>query len=48
MEIPSVKERKKIMDEMIETTSYHPKKEPERDKDGMPIVAPEPDDPDDE
>ncbi len=34
--------------ELLATTRYWPRPESKKDKHGMPIIAPEPDDPDDE
>lgn len=47
MNIPPMSERMKRMDELIATTRYDGPPTP-KDEHGMPIVAPEPDDPDDE
>lgn len=46
--IPTAEESRKLVGEVVETTTYHPQKEPKKDRDGMPVVKPEPDDPDDE
>lgn len=46
VEIQSAKEGRKVMDEMFATIRYHPKTDIKLDKHGMPIVAPEPHDPD--
>lgn len=48
VKIPNARESEKLVGELVETTTYHPRKEPRRDRDGMPRVAREPDDPDDE
>ncbi len=46
--ISSSEETRKRMTEWLETTHYYPKPDLELDEHGMPVVAPEPDDPDDE
>lgn len=48
MKIPTVSETREQMQELLETTRYHPDKPAKLDKFGMPKVAPEPNDPDDE
>lgn len=47
MKIPSTTEARKQIAELLGSTRYDGK-EPPKDKDGMPKLAPEPDDPDDE
>jgi hypothetical protein len=48
MNIPSAKEMRERVAELLAQTRYEPKPEPKTDRYGMPVVAPEPDDPDDE
>jgi hypothetical protein len=48
MKIPSAKEARERVAELLGQTRYAPKEDPKRDKHGMPKLAPEPDDPDDE
>ncbi len=48
MKIPTIAEMREGMTELLETTRYFPEPDIPKDKHGMPIVAPEPDDPDDE
>jgi hypothetical protein len=45
--LPSDKMRE-TMARLLESTRYSPKADAKTDKHGMPIIAPEPDDPDDE
>lgn len=46
VEISTAEEQRKSMQDLLETTRYFPKPDIKLDKHGMPIVAPEPDDPD--
>jgi hypothetical protein len=39
---------RETMEGLLASTRYSPKADAKTDKDGMPIIAPEPDDPDDE
>lgn len=51
MKIPSVDEQRKSMERLLSENRYAPSedgKTPKKDKHGMTIVEPEPDDPDDE
>ncbi len=48
MTISSAEEMRERMQELFETTRYWPDKPAKLDRFGMPKVAPEPDDPDDE
>lgn len=47
VKVPSESEQRKAIEKLLSSTRYDGK-EPRKDKDGMPRVAPEPDDPDDE
>jgi hypothetical protein len=48
MDIPSVDETRERVGKLLKQTQYAPKIGTKTDKHGMPIVAPEPDDPDDD
>lgn len=47
MNIPTPEEQRKRIEELLASTSYFPKQDLPKDQYGMPVVAPEPDDPDD-
>jgi len=46
--ISSPEETRERMGKWLDTTRYEPKPAIKKDKHGMPIIAPEPEDPDDE
>lgn len=48
IKIPTAAEQRELMTELFETTRYFPEQDIPKDEYGIPIVAPEPDDPDDE
>jgi len=48
VEVPSIAEMHDSIAELLACTRYFPEQDFPKDKYGMPIVAPEPDDPDDE
>lgn len=48
MKIPTVSKMREQIGELLASTRYTPKKDAKTDRHGMPILAPEPDDPDDE
>ena len=48
MKILSSDKVRETMEGLLASTRYFPKEDAKKDKHGMPIIAPEPDDPDDE
>ncbi len=48
LKILSSDKMRETMAELLESTRYSPRPESKKDKHGMPIIAPEPADPDDE
>ncbi len=48
MNIPSPKRAREKIAKLISQTRYSPEKKIQKDKHGMPVVAPDPADPDDE
>lgn len=48
MNIPPADEARERVADLLEATRYAPKEDPPKDRHGMPLVAREPNDPDDE